>query len=192
MLQAVANKTDHCQLEIINPKSVSMGRLYGYNDTFTLEWKNGILAKVLLTYSNQTESELFYKEKKEILQSTDERSSVMSSHISTSSSTDTLVTPSEKTEVFESNLGFPYPPSVPTGWRWVLLDGPVDSEWIENLNSVLDDSKVLCLENGERIRLLPGSRVLFESDSLTNASPATVSRCGVIFLVSICIMVIQQ
>ncbi len=63
------------------------------------------------------------------------------------------------------------------------MDGPVDSEWIENLNSVLDDSKVLCLSNGERISLLPGSRMLFESDSLTNASPATVSRCGMIFLV---------
>lgn len=64
-----------------------------------------------------------------------------------------------------------------------MLDGPVDSEWIENLNSVLDDSMMLCLSNGERIRLMPGSRILFESDSLANASPATVSRCAVIFLV---------
>ena len=84
---------------------------------------------------------------------------------------------------FKSSQGLPYPLCAPVGWRWVLLDGPVDSDWIENLNSVLDDSKVLCLSNGERVDLSPGSRVLFETDDLTNASPATVSRCGVLYMV---------
>ena len=103
----------------------------------------------------------------------------MPSSISLNSAADRL----KEDLLFSPSEGFPYPPCAPAGWRWVLLDGPVDSDWIENLNSVLDDSKVLCLSNGERIKLHSGSRILFETDDLTNASPATISRCGVVYLV---------
>lgn len=65
--------------------------------------------------------------------------------------------------------------------HWIIFDGDVDPEWVENLNSVLDDNKLLTLPNGERLNLPPNVRIMFEVEHLKYATLATVSRCGMIW-----------
>ncbi|XP_078792424.1 dynein axonemal heavy chain 2 isoform X2 [Oryzias latipes] len=107
----------------LNPKSMSLGELYGENDLSTNEWKDGVLSALMRSAC------------------ADER-------------------PHEK---------------------WLLFDGPVDTLWIESMNSVMDDNKVLTLINGERISMPEQVSLLFEVENLAVASPATVSRCGIVY-----------
>ncbi len=65
--------------------------------------------------------------------------------------------------------------------HWIVFDGDIDPNWVENLNSVLDDTRLLTLPSGERIPLSPSIRILFEVDSLEYANPSTVSRCGLVY-----------
>jgi len=90
--------------EVLNPKSISMGEMYGEVDNVSLEWFDGLASKIMRSAAQRTDEERV----------------------------------------------------------WVVFDGPVDALWIENMNTVLDDNMTLCLANGQRIKLRPQMRMLFE------------------------------
>jgi len=114
------------QTYVMNPKSVSMGELYGEVSLATSEWTDGLMAttvRACVKQGNENEDH-----------------------------------------------------------QWIMCDGPVDALWIENMNTVLDDNKMLCLANSERIKLTPFMHMCFEVKDLEVASPATVSRCGMVYV----------
>ncbi|CAH2045643.1 unnamed protein product, partial [Iphiclides podalirius] len=68
------------------------------------------------------------------------------------------------------------------GPKWIVLDGDIDPMWIESLNTLMDDNKVLTLASNERIALTKSMRLLFEIATLRTATPATVSRAGILYI----------
>ncbi|KAL4232681.1 hypothetical protein ACF0H5_007369 [Mactra antiquata] len=65
---------------------------------------------------------------------------------------------------------------------WLCLDGPLNTGWADNFNSVLNSDKVLHLRNGDKLFLSDNINIIFETARLPEASPATVARCGILYI----------
>ncbi|KAK3577475.1 hypothetical protein CHS0354_032326 [Potamilus streckersoni] len=65
---------------------------------------------------------------------------------------------------------------------WICLDGPLHAGWADNFNSILNGDRVLHLKNGDKLFLSDNITIIFETDNLSEASPATVARSGIVFI----------
>ncbi|XP_075057079.1 dynein axonemal heavy chain 14 [Mixophyes fleayi] len=158
---------------IINPKCVTLGELYGKIDPNTMEWSDGLLASAVRTFTQQSSkgsgtAATNLSATRLIDESIMENLNDVTGRYTVEECTD-YVTSQSKGDAMPD-------------WYWIILDGPVDTMWVENLNTVLDDTRTLCLANSERIRLPQGMRMIFEVDTLSQASPATVSRCAMVYM----------
>ncbi|RIB13029.1 dynein heavy chain and region D6 of dynein motor-domain-containing protein [Gigaspora rosea] len=68
--------------------------------------------------------------------------------------------------------------------HWIIFDGDIDPEWIENLNTILDDNRFLTLQNGECLNLPTNVRIIFEVTNIKYAPQTTVNRCGIVLFSS--------
>eukprot|EP00930_Biecheleria_cincta_P100463 TRINITY_DN920_c0_g1_i2.p1 TRINITY_DN920_c0_g1~~TRINITY_DN920_c0_g1_i2.p1 ORF type:complete len:4610 (-),score=1017.36 TRINITY_DN920_c0_g1_i2:106-13935(-) len=64
--------------------------------------------------------------------------------------------------------------------KWIMLDGDLDANWIESMNSVMDDNRLLTLPSNERIPLKGHMKMIFEIRDLNYATPATATRAGIV------------
>lgn len=156
---------------VLNPKSVKPHELFGEFNSVTDEWKDG-LASGIIRAANLKKSVVV-----EGLNG-GPTAAVMSQHgrlqnaptLAVGREASSLDPAADDDDQDAQTL------------RWIVFDGPVDSLWVENMNTVLDDNCMLCLPNGERIRLdAVCLRMLFEVHDLSAASPATISRCGMVY-----------
>uniref|UniRef100_A0A8D1KDL7 Dynein axonemal heavy chain 14 n=1 Tax=Sus scrofa TaxID=9823 RepID=A0A8D1KDL7_PIG len=162
-------KVDVC---VLNPKCVTLSELYGYLDLNTMEWTDGLLSATIRNYVYSNTTKYSKKDndpgpKSKISDSANRQKGL---------STRMIIT----TEIILNSMKLFF--STDFDWQWIILDGPVDTFWVENLNSMLDDTRTLCLANSERIALTDKIRVIFEVDSLPQASPAIVSRCAMVYM----------
>ncbi|XP_071080158.1 dynein axonemal heavy chain 6-like [Haliotis cracherodii] len=177
-------KKGHVDTFTINPKCVKLGELYGETNPVTFEWTDGLIASATRKFAKSVQSMPPGEDGRDSRPETS-MTAVSEAPTQTSYRTETSSQAGDadaSTVVTEDGDRKDLSDGVVTDWQWLVLDGPVDTLWVENLNTVLDDSKVLCLASGERISLTPGMRILFEVDNLSQASPATISRCAMVYM----------
>ncbi|KAH0572596.1 Dynein heavy chain [Spironucleus salmonicida] len=146
----------------LNPKSITMDQLFGQFDVVSKEWQDGVLSTLIRNAVSDYNKHMVWYEQNLL------RSSYQGGEI-------TFADVNPKVCVSKNNAA-----------RQIIdCCGYIDSLWIESLNTVLDDSKRLCLTSGEIICLSPVMNLVFNMDSVVEASPATISRCAMLYYTSL-------
>lgn len=155
-------------IQRLNPKSITMDQLFGQYDPVSKEWHDGMLSTLVRNavadYNKHTawvEQNLYAGRPKQ--DDEDENRELTISDVNP--------------DVYVQRQNYTR--------QIVDHDGYIDSLWIESLNTVLDDSKRLCLTSGEIICLTPVMNMLFNMDSVAEASPATISRVGMLYFTTL-------
>eukprot|EP00967_Tisochrysis_lutea_P140304 scaffold256198_cov18-Tisochrysis_lutea.AAC.1 len=183
----LSNGNSQVKVWTINPKAVTLGQLYGQDDPVSKEWTDGVLAVAFRRACKLSRDCSVLWRKGQALKFIDGIGWCLHSFLVNGLASSAQ---EKKNAVRDTS----------PDRKWLVLDGPVDAVWIENMNTVLDDNKKLCLNSGvcmcvcvrarTRVRSPSGDitgeiiamqgqmNMVFEVQDLAVASPATVSRCG--------------
>lgn len=148
----------------MNPKALSLGELYGEYDLGSNEWTDGILSSVMRLACSGTQRIMGLGEQMPkfpsgvdvlgIESSVWDKSAWRTLRYKEASAClregTSVAGPREEAPV---SLLTTFHQDEKPDEKWILFDGPVDTLWIESMNSVMDDNKVLTLINGERISM---------------------------------------
>lgn len=149
--------------KVVNPKAFDMGELFGYENEDTKDWVDGLASRIIRRFAKR------------------EQFSVKDETKDGPEQVDPF-------EIYDRRYQMKYFNKKKLRFEhqefWTVFDGPIDAKWIENMNTVLDDNMLLSLPNGERIKLNKSMHMLFEVGNVLQASPATISRCGMVFMPS--------
>jgi hypothetical protein len=177
----------------INPKAVTRNELYGYLHPSTREWKEGLVSVTFRDMANNSTNKHQW-----IVLDGDIDAGVWHGRYSPTCMWKHSMHKQQATHGAGLLAAALLLLSVPWGsecdqlrlltvlhlplqlWLWLPLSRT--AEWIESMNTVMDDNKMLTLASNERIPLTPSMRLLLEINHMNHCSPATVSRGGVIFV----------
>ncbi|KAK2963281.1 putative Dynein axonemal heavy chain 1 [Blattamonas nauphoetae] len=141
-------------VQVVYPFAFSEAEVMGEENDSTGEWKDGLLSSFLREASVGTSDAILKQDTQGM------------SSLSTTNTTGKM--DRQEQEILSKKA------------HWILLDLSSKAvRWVELFNSALDEHGSITLTNGERLSLSKDTKILFESDSLQTASPATVTRCGV-------------
>nr|XP_039270899.1 dynein heavy chain domain-containing protein 1-like isoform X1 [Styela clava] len=137
-------------LTVLFPNTLSVEDLFGYHDATTNNWNQGMIAKILKDYGILNKEDSSVGDSQEKVQKQD--------------------------QVFEG-LNMKAKDSLK---KWIVLDGEINAPWIENMSCLLDVHKSTRLTNMDDLTLNESTNLIFEVNNFATASPAMITRCGII------------
>ncbi|CBZ27076.1 putative dynein heavy chain, cytosolic [Leishmania mexicana MHOM/GT/2001/U1103] len=164
---------------VISPKVLSKGELFGTLDVTTREWRDGVFTSILRKIIDAEEQQQIPDDLALAGNDDTDHQVVAAPSVAVDNKTRASQKRNATRDGDASALGAQ--DSEARKEHWIIFDGDVDPEWVENLNSVLDDNRLLTLPNGERLPLPRSVHIIFEVQDLLYATPATVSRCGMLW-----------